>query len=55
MYCECSHTKNSHDGNEFVAGVYYCVICLREQNKGWLHKFKMDNLRYLEEMYEKRS
>jgi hypothetical protein len=54
QYCICSHKKDFHIGNRGI-----CRICSLLNVEGWwsheiLHcgGFKLDNLKYLEDLYE---
>jgi len=60
MICVCGHRKSSHIGKDIKGLCFsdaailrkyggWCEVCLGNQNNGW-HDFKLDNLRYLEEL-----
>lgn len=56
--CVCGHEEHSHHFDDEVAimpefGNSWCIDCTNSRNS--FHNFKIDNLKYLEELYAKRS
>lgn len=52
MICRCGHSEAWHHLEDY-GRVWLCIAC--HNDSGSEHKFKADNLKYLELMSDKRS
>ena len=55
MPCICGHLFKNHlsldlEDRRRRAYVLVCGMC---ENEAWIHNFKLDNLKYLEQKYER--
>ena len=49
--CVCGHLKSNH----FLKYVPRCTLCTHDIVKDYWHMYKLDNLKYLELMSDKRK
>jgi hypothetical protein len=59
MICICGHILSDHLGKKEALileeyGQHWCRLCYMRVDFNALHTFKRDNLKYLEDLYEKR-
>ena len=57
-YCICGHSYNSHLDSKYLCGG--CEVCASwtfndKMRVNWFHPFKLDNLKYVEDLAKERN